>query len=367
MIKAVQAVVGLGLLCFAATQAAVAATDISKLPRIKQELVAPPAVPKHDQVVKGGPRVVEVRMETKEVLMEVAPGANVWALTFNGSVPGPLIVVHEGDYVELTLVNPKDSTLAHNVDFHAATGALGGAGLTLVQPGEEVVLRWKAVKPGVFVYHCAPGGTMIPFHVISGMSGAIMVLPRDGLKDEKGNAYRYDRAYYIGEQDYYLPNDGKGNFKKYDSPAAGMHEMLELAKGLIPTHVVFNGAVGAITGDNALSAKVGEKVLFVHSSANRQSYPHLIGGHADLYWVGGSFSDTPLTSQETWFIPAGAAVAAAYEFHQPGLYVYLSHNLIEAVLLGAALHMNVEGEWDNDMMEQVKAPASFDAGAAMDH
>jgi len=92
MIKAVQAVVGLGLLCFAATQVAVAATDISKLPRIKQELVAPPAVPKHDQAVKGGPRVVEVRMETKELLMEVAPGAKVWALTFNGSVPGPLIV-----------------------------------------------------------------------------------------------------------------------------------------------------------------------------------------------------------------------------------------------------------------------------------
>ena len=86
-----------------------------------------------------------------------------------------------------------------------------------------------------------------------------------------------------------------------------------------------------------------------------------------MYWVGGSFSDTPLTNQETWFVPAGSAVAAAYEFKQPGLYVYLSHNLIEAVLLGAALHMNVEGEWDNNLMEQVKAPASYDAKAAMDH
>ncbi len=366
MIKAVHAVVGLGLLCFAATQAAVAATDVSKLPRIKQEMVAPPAVPKHDQAVKGGPRIVEVRLETIEKLVEVAPGAKVWALTFNGSVPAPLIVVHEGDYVELTLVNPKESTLAHNVDFHAATGALGGAGLTLVQPGEEVVLRWKAVKPGVFVYHCAPGGTMIPFHVISGMSGAVMVLPRDGLKDAQGKPYRYDRAFFIGEQDFYLPKDDKGNYKEYASPAAGMHEMLEAAKGLIPTHVVFNGAVGAITGDNALSAKVGEKVLFIHLQANRPSYPHLIGGHADLYWMG-SFHDTPQTGLETWFVPAGAAVAAAYEFVQPGLYVYLSHNLIEAVLLGAALHMNVEGKWNDDVMTQVKAPDSFDASAAMDH
>jgi nitrite reductase (NO-forming) len=158
-------------------------------------------------------------------------------------VPGPLIVVHQDDYVELTLVNPKESTMSHNVDFHAATGALGGAGLTLVAPGEDVVLRWKAVKPGVFVYHCAPGGTMIPFHVISGMNGAIMVLPRDGLKDAKGKPVRYDRAYYIGEQDFYIPKDKDGKYKTYGSPAEGMHEMLELSKGLIPTHVVFNGAV----------------------------------------------------------------------------------------------------------------------------
>lgn len=365
MIKAVQAVLGLGLLCFAATQVAVA-QDISKLPRVKQELVAPPNVPVHDQVSKG-PKIVEVRMETQEKLVEVAPGAKVWGLTFNGSIPGPLIVVNEGDYVELTLVNPKTSTLAHNVDFHASTGALGGAGLTLVQPGEEVVLRWKAIKPGVFVYHCAPGGTMIPFHVISGMSGAVMVLPKGGLKDAKGKPYTYDRAYYIGEQDFYLPKDDKGNFKTYGSPAEGMADMLKVATGLIPTHVVFNGAVGALTGDNALKAKVGEKVLFIHSQANRPSYPHLIGGHGDLYWVGGSFGDVPLTNQETWFIPAGSAVAAAYEFKQPGLYVYLSHNLIEAVLLGAAAHMNVEGKWDDDLMHQVKAPKSFDAKAAMDH
>ncbi|MBS0423798.1 MAG: nitrite reductase, copper-containing [Proteobacteria bacterium] len=367
MIKAVQAIVGLGLLCLGATQAAVAAApDISKLPRVKQTLVAPPNAPAHEQTSKG-PKVVEITMETKEKLVEVAPGAKVWGLTFNGSIPGPLIVVHEGDYVELTLKNPKESTLAHNVDFHAATGALGGAGLTLVQPGEEVVLRWKAIKPGVFVYHCAPGGTMIPFHVISGMNGAIMVLPKDGLKDHKGKPYKYDRVYYIGEQDFYLPKDASGKFKTYGSPAEGMADMLETAKGLIPTHVVFNGAVGALTGDNALKAKVGEKVLFIHSQANRPSYPHLIGGHGDLYWVGGSFSDVPLTSQETWFVPAGAAVAAAYEFHQPGLHVYLSHNLIEAVLLGAAAHMNVEGTWNDDIMTQLKKPASFDAKAGMDH
>ena len=109
--------------------------------------------------------------------------AEIWALTFNGSVPGPMIAVHENDYVEVTLVNPSTSAMEHNIDFHAATGALGGGGLTHVSPGEECILRFKATKPGVFVYHCAPGGAMIPYHVVHGMNGAIMVLPRDGLKD----------------------------------------------------------------------------------------------------------------------------------------------------------------------------------------
>ena len=172
----------------------------------------------------------------------------------------------------------------------------------------------------------------------------------------KGKPVRYDRAYYIGEQDFYVPKDKDGKYKFYAQPLEGMAEMLEVAKGLIPTHIVFNGAVGALTGANALKAKVGEKVLFIHSQANRDSRPHLIGGHGDLVWQGGSFNDPPITNQETWWVPGGSAVAALYEFRMPGLYVYLNHNLIEAVLLGAAAHMNVEGKWDDDIMKQLKKP-----------
>lgn len=354
MNKVVQLVIGFGLFCIGATQ--VMANAPAGTPRVTQELVAPPFLPKHDQMDTSKPKVVAVRLVTEEKLMKADANASYWALTFNGSVPAPIIVLREGDWLELTLVNPKTNTMPHNLDFHAATGALGGAGLNKVAPGEEVVLTWKAIKPGVFVYHCAPGGTMIPFHTISGMNGAIMVLPRGGLKDAKGKHWHYDRAYYIGEQDLYLPKDKDGKFKKYSQPLEGMADMLEAAKGLVPTHVVFNGTAGALTGDNALKAKVGEKVLFIHSQANRDSRPHLIGGHADLVWQGGSFSDTPDTGYETWFVPGGSAVAAGYEFMQPGLYVYLSHNLIEAVLLGAAAHMNVEGKWNNDLMEQTKKP-----------
>ncbi len=88
---------------------------------------------------------------------------------------------------------------------------MGGAELSLVNPGEEVTIRFKAIKSDVFVYHCAPGGIMVPLHVTSGMNGAIMVLPREWLKDENGNSLHYDKAYYIADQDYYVPKDDKGS------------------------------------------------------------------------------------------------------------------------------------------------------------
>ncbi|MEQ3670040.1 copper-containing nitrite reductase [Pseudophaeobacter sp.] len=335
-------------------------TDLSGYTRVKQELVAPPFAPVHEQVATGGPKIIEITMETEERLMVVDEdtGASIWALTYNGSVPGPLIICHEGDMIELTLRNPVDSMLEHNIDFHASTGALGGGGLTHVFPGEETVLRWKATKPGCFTYHCAPGGAMIPYHVTHGMNGAVMVLPRDGLKDKDGNPLRYDSIAYIGEQDYYLPMDENGDYRQYEVAGDDYSDSLEAMRSLIPTHSVFNGAVGALTGEHALKANVGETVLMIHNQANRDSRPHLIGGHGNYVWES-SFTDDPLQGMETWFVRGGSAVAAMYTFEQPGVYAYVNHNLIEGVMLGATAHFVVDGEWDNELMEQVIAPREF--------
>ena len=331
--------------------------DVAALPREKVTLVAPPFVHAHEQVATAGPKVVEFTMpivEKKVVIDE--EGTELQAMTFNGSMPGPMMVVHEGDYVELTLVNPDSNSMPHNIDFHAATGALGGGALTLINPGEQVTLRFKATRTGTFVYHCAPEGPMIPWHVVSGMSGTIMVLPREGLKDEKGQPLTYDKVFYVGENDFYIPRDEDGNFKTYESHGDSYADTLEVMKGLIPTHVVFNGAKGALTGDNAMKSKVGETVLIVHSQANRDTRPHLIGGHGDYVWEEGKFANPPAKDLETWFIRGGSAGAALYTFLQPGIYAYVNHNLIEAVELGATAHFVVEGEWNDDLMKQVEAP-----------
>lgn len=333
-----------------------AAKDVTGLPRVKVSLVAPPFVHAHDQVAKGGPKVVEFTMtiEEKPVVID-GEGTTLRGMTFDGSIPGPMMVVHEGDYLELTLVNPETNEMPHNIDFHAATGALGGGALTHVSPGEQVTLRFKATRTGTFVYHCAPEG-MIPWHVVSGMSGTVMVLPRDGLKNDKGEPVRYDRIYYVGENEFYIPRDETGAFKKYESLGESYDETMAVMRGLIPTHVVFNGAVGALTGGNALKAKVGETVLIIHSQANRDTRPHLIGGHGDYVWEQGKFANPPAKDLETWFIRGGSAGAALYTFLQPGIYAYVNHNLIEAVELGATAHFMVEGEWDADLMTQVAAP-----------
>jgi len=333
------------------------APDLANLPRKKVKLIDPPFVHEHEQVATVGPQVVEFEMNIIEKPLVIDDlGTTVHAMTFNGTVPGPLMVVHEGDYVELTLRNDPANMMPHNIDFHSSTGALGGGGLTMVNPGEQVILRWKATRPGVFVYHCAPGGPMIPWHVVSGMNGAIMVLPRDGLKDGQGKALTYDRVYYVGEQDFYVPRDADGNFKTYESAGDGYDDMLQVMRTLTPTHEVFNGAVGALTGDKALKSAVGETVLIVHSQANRDTRPHLIGGHGDYVWATGKFRNAPEVDLETWHIPGGCAGAALYTFLQPGIYAYVNHNLIEAVELGATAHFTVEGEWNDDLMTQVQAP-----------
>ncbi len=327
--------------------------NIDNLKHVVENLVPPPNLPEYNQVDKDTPKIVEVKLVVQEKKMEIAPGVITWVLTYDGTVPGPIIVVHQNDYVQVTIVNPSTNTLVHNIDFHAATGALGGGAISKVAPGQKVTFRFKAIKPGVFVYHCAPGGIMVPLHVVSGMNGAIMVLPRGGLRDENGNPLHYDKAYYVAEQDYYLTKDKDGNYKQYPTPAAGFGDLMNAIKTLTPSQIVFNGKVGSLTGDNALTANVGDKVLFITSSANRDTRIHLIGGHADLYWVGGSFSNKPLTNFETWPVPGGTAVAALYQFRQPGTYLYLDHNLIEALAFHAMAEVNVKGKWNDNLMEVV--------------
>ncbi|MDE3213344.1 MAG: nitrite reductase, copper-containing, partial [Bacteroidota bacterium] len=157
----------------------------------------------------------------------------------------------------------------------------------------------------------------------------------------------------IAEQDYYLPKDKDGKVLNIATPQQSVQELAESVKTLHPTNIVFNGHEGALLGKNALTAKVGDKVLFITSQANRDTRIHLIGGHADLYWPGGKFSNKPYTDFETWSVPGGSAAAVVYEFREPGTYMLLNHNLIEAFDYGAMAQVKVSGSWDSSLMKVV--------------
>ena len=337
---------------------------------VTQTLVAPPFLPEHKQVANRPPRLVKIRMDIVEREVEIAPDVFVWQMAFNNSVPGPVPVVHQYDWVELTLHNGTADEASftlndgsspnfreHNIDFHASTGALGGGALTTIDPGEEVVLTWRAVKSGLFVYHCAPPG-VVPYHVVTGGNGAILVLPREGLRDGYGNPIRYDRAFYFGEQDYYVPKNDDGSWKRSSNFATQMGDMLRVMDGLVPTHVVFNGQTGALTEDIRLEAQVGETILMLHSQANYPSWPHLIGGHGDWVWPYGKFNNLPDEGLETWDVVPGGTAAAVYTFEQEGTYAYLNHNLIMAFVKDAKAFIHVGGEWDNELMEQSSPPTA---------
>ncbi|HZD06193.1 MAG TPA: hypothetical protein VE173_14880, partial [Longimicrobiales bacterium] len=96
---------------------------------------------------------VVVDLETVEVTKELADGVEYTFWTFGGSVPGRFIRVREGDLVEFHLRNDSSSVVAHNIDLHAVTGPGGGAKSSFTGPGKESVFTFRALKPGLYVYH----------------------------------------------------------------------------------------------------------------------------------------------------------------------------------------------------------------------
>ncbi len=118
--------------------------DEVKPANIDLELVPAPGLPEFP-ACSGDPRNVRVTLETKEYEAEIAPGITYPFLSFNGAVPGPAIVVCLGDWVEVTLKNPADSKHAHNIDFHAATGELGGGAASIASPGKQTTFRFQTL------------------------------------------------------------------------------------------------------------------------------------------------------------------------------------------------------------------------------
>ncbi len=256
------------------------------------------------------PATVRMSLETKEIISEIAPGIAFSYWTFNETVPGPFLRVREEDTVELTLFNHETSTHNHSIDLHAVTGPGGGAVMTQVAPGEQKTVKFKALNPGLYVYHCATAN--VPNHMTNGMYGLILVEPKEGLP-------KVDKEFYVMQGELYTQGKmGEKGLQDFDGA-----KMLEES----PEYIVFNGKVKSLV-ENPMQAEVGDKVrLFVdNGGVAKVSSFHVIGEIFDTVYAEGSTSN-PFTDVQTTMIPAGGSAIVEFGLEVPGNYVLVDHAL----------------------------------------
>jgi nitrite reductase (NO-forming) len=279
-------------------------------------------------VGRRGPKTIKVKLDTVEVTGRLADGATYHYWTFNKKVPGPFVRSRVGDTVEVELTNLADSSERHSVDFHAVTGPSGGAVATDAAPGETKSFTFKALKPGLYVYHCAV--PLAAQHIANGMYGLILVEPEQGLPP-------IDREFYIMQGEIYTrePFGTKGK----------LSESLEMLLDEQPEYYVFNGAANALTEDNALTAKVGEtiRIYFGVGGPNKTSSFHVIGEVFDKAYQLASLTSGPLTDVQTVSVPPGGAAVVDLTLDVPGEYMLVDHAL-SRVTRGLVGKLLVEGQ-----------------------
>ncbi len=310
------------------------AKDISVSGTMDAELTAPPNVPKPIGDRKA--KKLLVNMEILEQEGTMTDGTTYMYWTFGGTVPGSFIRTRIGDEVEFTLSNHPDNKLPHNIDLHAVTGPGGGATSSFVAPGHEKTFSFKTLNPGLYVYHCATAP--VGMHIANGMYGLILVEPEGGLP-------KVDKEYYIMQGDFYTKGvNGEPGLQAFDMKKA-VDENAD--------YVVFNGKVGALTGDNAITANVGETVrLYVgNGGPNLTSSFHVIGEIFDnVHIEGGSLLNKNV---QTTSIPAGGAAIVDFKVDVPGTLILVDHAIFRAFNKGALGMLKVKGNEEKQLYSGV--------------
>jgi nitrite reductase (NO-forming) len=291
---------------------------------IEAVLTSAPDVP--PPITRRDPAKVVVHLEVREVNLPISDGVEYTFWTFGGQVPGKFIRVRQGDTVEFHLQNHPDSKMPHNIDLHAVTGPGGGATSSFTAPGHESQFTFKALNPGLYVYHCATAP--VGMHVANGMYGLILVEPPQGLS-------KVDREFYVMQGDFYTV----GAYREKGVQPFDMQKAIDERA----TYVLFNGAEGALVGDKALKAKVGERIrMFVgNGGPNLVSSFHVIGEIFDrVYYEGGSRYQENV---QTTLIPAGGSAIVEFKVEVPGTYIIVDHSIFRTFNKGALGMLRVDG------------------------
>jgi nitrite reductase (NO-forming) len=302
--------------------------DPSTFPQETAVLTHAPNVP--PPIRRRKPARVKIDLETKEITMRLADGVDYNFWTFGGTVPGPMIRIRVGDFVEFNLHNHPTSKMPHNIDLHAVTGQGGGAEGSMTVPGHSSKFSFRALNPGLYIYHCATAP--VGMHIANGMYGLIYVEPEKGLP-------RVDKEFYVVQSDFYT----KGKFGETGLQPFDMDKALKEQ----PDYVVFNGNVGAIAGDNSLKAEVGEKVriFFGVGGPNIASNFHVIGEVFDRVYAEGGTKYAQENVQTTVVPPGGAAIVE-FGIDIPSTYILVDHAIFRTFNKGALGMLKVAGDKD---------------------
>jgi nitrite reductase (NO-forming) len=292
------------------------------------------------------PAIVEVAFEVVENVTAIDPATGVeyetWGYRLPGDegavsgTPGPMIRARVGDVLRFTITNPESNKMPHNVDFHAVTGQGGGAANTVVAPGMTAIIEARLLYPGMFMYHCAMGD--VPEHISRGMYGGILVDPEQPLPD-------VDREWYVVQSEYYTTSTEPG-LVETDRAAVTAEE---------PTMVVFNGAKGALAGENALQMQVGERgrIYFVNAGLNLISSFHPIGSHWDTVYQEAALLNEPLRGSQTTLVPAGGGTVVELIGQVPSTVLLVDHALARTFDKGALGQIVIEGEANPEIFEAI--------------
>ncbi len=260
----------------------------------------PPAAP-------SGPSV-NITLTAEESLLSIAPNVAYHAWTFNGTIPGPILRVRQGQTVNFTLINK--GTMGHSIDFHAAQ-VPPNIDYRPIPPGASISFSFTPQYPGVFMYHC--GMTPVMDHIANGMYGAIIVDPANG--------WPAAQEYALVQSEFYTQKNADGTYSLSEQKMMAMQ----------PDFVVFNGYAAQYVSA-PLTAQPNQKIrlFIVNAGPSGFSAFHVIGAIFSEYYPDGNPANH-MVGNQTVTIPPGGGAVVELTIPEAGKYSFVTHSFAAAM------------------------------------
>lgn len=266
-----------------------------------------------------GDGIVTVNLEVQELLAKVAveedepdDSKNTLVWTFDGTVPGRMVRVKQGDTVQFVVTNAANNHFVHGIAVPAAMGS----DVSLDESGGTKKFTFHA--PGAYIYH-GTGALDPSADRASGLYGMVVVEPAGGFP-------AVDREFYIAVSEWYL---------KEAEPEKNSHhteDTLVFDPGREDVSLwTLNGHQFALRDPapffgQSIRSNQGEKIriFFLNGGTQVESNWHIIG---TIFSQVIQDFDHPIRNEETVLIPPGRGAIFELGTPVPGTFLIVDHAL----------------------------------------